>query len=641
VQLAFTTADELFALLEREGEALDYREVWPRLFPVTNCPPELMRALVADVVGGDERFVWESDVHVGLARWQATRRDLAEVAFTVVDIETTGSTPGFTKITEIGAVRIQEGAPVATFSALVNPRVPIPAMIVGLTGITQAMVAGAPPIQQVLPRFVEFAAGSVLVAHNARFDLGFLDYELGILQSRTFPRPALDTMRLARKLMPHMRCSLPVLAQRFDTAVKPSHRALPDAQATAELLLIFLARLQEQGVTTLEEVARFCEPQARRNYHKIVLTERLPAAPGVYIMRDDRGQPLYIGKAESLRRRTRDHFLQKQAYGARQALELLERIDVVQTGSEFEALLLETQLIGEHRPPYNDHGTRVAGYTYVKLTNEEFPRLYATPNLIDDGALYAGPFRKASLARRFVDCMTSVYPLRTCTRLPKASAGDTDGEGAAGTGDAARRAGHACQRFHMGACLAPCRAQLDGEYAEVVGRIRRVLHGDGRHLDDVLQRRQAALVAALAFEQAARVQDHRDIVAQAIRAVRHLRESVSVYAVLAYPAREPGVVKLWGVAAGSIVARAQARPQQFALADAEAFLQAVYRAEAPAPPLPPEAIDEILLVGGWLRRHRQAPNALMLPAPADEASAAALTAAARQLLKRLPLCAGA
>ncbi|HET6494641.1 MAG TPA: exonuclease domain-containing protein, partial [Thermoleophilia bacterium] len=166
VQLAFTTVDDFHALLEQAGEALDYREVWPRLFPVANCPPELTHTLVADIVRSDERFVWESDVHVGLAAWRARRRDLADVAFTVVDLETTGATPGFAKITEIGAVRLEGGREVGTFSLLVNPGLRIPAMITGITGIDDATVADAPPIDVALPRFVDFAADSVLVAHN-------------------------------------------------------------------------------------------------------------------------------------------------------------------------------------------------------------------------------------------------------------------------------------------------------------------------------------------------------------------------------------------------------------------------------------------------------------------------------------------
>ena len=636
MQLAFTTSDEMFSLLEREGEALDYRDVWPRLFPVSNCPPELMRALVNDVVTEDERFVWESDVHIGLASWRATHRDLSGVAFTVVDLETTGSTPGYAKITEIGAVRVEGGAQVATFSQLVNPGMPIPGFITGITGISQNMVADAPFIDQVLPRFVEFSAGSVLVAHNARFDLGFLDYELGILQRRTFPRPALDTMRLARRLMPHSRASLAHLSERFDTTVRPSHRALRDAQATAEILIILLAMVQEQGLSTLEDVARFCEPSARRNYHKIVLTEGLPQTPGVYVMRDDRGLPLYIGKAGCLRRRTRDHFLQKQAYGARQALELLHHIDVVETGSEFEALLLETHLIAQHKPPYNEHGTRVQSYHYVKLTQEEFPRLYATPNRLNDGALYAGPFRKAALARRLVDCLTVAFPLRTCVRMPRASAGEgTD------------RAERPCQRRELGLCLAPCAAALNGEYARVVDKVRDVLRGERRQLDAQLEHRQAELVEQLAFEQAARVQEHRELLASATRTVRRLREATASWAVLVYPARQAEVVNLWGVAGGSIVAQEQVRSERFTEADALAFVTRVYRAEPPQPPLPPSAVDEILLIGSWLRQHRAAPNVLTLPAPqrpdpprteTPQPTTADLTAAAQELLLRLPLC---
>jgi DNA polymerase III epsilon subunit family exonuclease len=417
LQLAFTTADELLRLLDEAGEPLDYREFWPHLFPVANCPPDLMRALVADIVENDDRFAWESSMHVGLAAWRRERHDLSDVAFTVVDLETTGATPGFSRITEIGAVRIEGGEIVGTFSELVDPRVPIPALITGITGITREMVEGAPTIDEVLPRFVEFSAGSVLVAHNARFDLAFLDYELGILTRETFPRPALDTLRLARRLMPHTRCSLGVLADRLSLPTTPRHRALPDAMATGELLLVLLSRLQEQNVTTLEEVARICEPEARRNYHKIVLTERLPTTPGVYIMRDEQGGTLYVGKAENLRRRTRDHFLQRQAYGATQALELLATIEAIETGSEFAALLLESRLIRAQGPPCNRHGTRVSSYHYVKLTGDLFPRLYATPNLRDDGSLYAGPFRKASFAKRFADTLNAVFPLRTCVHL--------------------------------------------------------------------------------------------------------------------------------------------------------------------------------------------------------------------------------
>ena len=622
VQLAFTTVDELVALLEQAGEPLDYREVWPRLFRMANCPPELMRTLVSDIVRDDKRLVWDGPFHVSLEAWRAQRRDLSTVAFTVVDLETTGGTPGFTKITEIGAVRVESGRQVATFSQLVDPRQPVPAKITEITGINAAMLVGQPPIEEVLPRFLEFSADSVLVAHNARFDLGFLDYELSVLMSRTFPRPTLDTLRLARRLLSPMRCSLAALAERFDTAVKPSHRALDDALATAEILLLLLARLQEQGVTTLEEVVRLCEPGARRNYHKIVLTEGLPTHPGVYIMRDAHGHELYIGKAENLRRRARDHFLQRQAHGARQALELLDRIDVLETGSEFAALLLESRLIGKHRPPYNQHGTRVSSYHYVKLTTEQFPRIYATPNRRDDDALYAGPFRRAGFARRLVDLLNAVYPLRTCVHLRDAS-GERE---------------HTCLRHDIGACLGPCRGTLNGEYREVVAQVSRVLHGDGRELDRELGRRQAEFVAELAFEQAARLQTWRESLEQALRTIGKLRSACRAYALLVYPARQAGRVTVYSVAAGSIVDERSLRPGDFSPQAALELVDQLYAAAPPAAPLPVDTIDEILLVAGWLRRHREAANVVNLPAP--DASQGRREAAARELISRLPLCAG-
>ncbi len=332
------------------------------------------------------------------------------------------------------------------------------------------------------------------------------------------------------------------------------------------------------------------------------MTESLPTRPGVYVMRDRNGHALYIGKAENLRRRTRDHFLQRQAHGARQALELLEGFEAIETGSEFGALLLEQRLIARHRPLYNQHGTRVPTYHYVKLTAEQYPRLYATPNLRDDGGLYAGPFRKASVARRFIDCLTASYPLRTCVRLPA--------EGRAGRGG--RQGAHPCPRADTHACLAPCKRQAHGEYEETVARVRRALRGDGADLESRLVARQARLVALLAFEQAQRVQEQRELAGRALRSIRRLAAAVREEAVLAYPARTQGRVRLWGIRGGAAVVEREARVDAFAETEALAFLAELAASAAPPPPLPSGSIDEILLVHSWLQRHRAAVNVLDL-----------------------------
>jgi len=368
----------------------------------------------------------------------------------------------------------------------------------------------------------------------------------------------------------------------------------------------------------------------------------------VYIMRDERGHALYIGKAENLRRRTRDHFLQRQAYGARQALELLTKFEVAETGSEFAALLLEERLIAKHRPLYNLHGTRVSSYHYVKLTADEYPRLYATPNLRQDGSVYAGPFRKASLARRLTDCLNAVHPLRTCVRLPKAQEGpdvasENDRRAGQGAGPrvghvAGRRAEHACPRADTGGCLAPCREQLNGQYGVVVEQVRRVLEGHGDELDELLQARQNQMVRALAFEQAAKLQGHRETLADAMRVVRRLREALGDYAVLVYPAKAAGKVSLWGVMAGAVVAERDVRPAAFSHDQAAALIAALCAAEPPQPPLAAQAIDEILLVHGWLLRHRQAVNVLDLTGLAGATADRRQAVAADELLARIRLC---
>jgi excinuclease ABC subunit C len=284
-------------------------------------------------------------------------------------------------------------------------------------------------------------------------------------------------------------------------------------------------------------------------------------------------------------------------------------------------LLLESRLIARHKPAYNQHGTRVSSYHYVKLTADPYPRLYATPNLRDDGSLYAGPFRRASFARRVVDALNGAYPLRTCTRLPHAEPPR-----------------HGCLRFDIGACLAPCRQPLNGEYTEAVERVRRVLHGDGAELDTLLKRRQDEAVSLLAFEQAARLQAQRETLEQALRTIGRLGAALRDYAVMVYPASQRARVNVYGVAGGRIVAERVLAPATFDRDDALAFVDQVYAADPPRLPLPADTIDEMLLVHGWLRRNREAVNVLTLPA--RERADGVREAAAAELLARLPLCAG-
>ena len=184
---------------------------------------------------------------------------LCDLDFTVVDVETTGWSPDQAGITEIGAVRVRQGTVVAEFTSLVNPGTPVPAPITELTGISDPMLAPAPPAAAVLPGLLAFAEGSVLAAHNAPFDLRFLT---AACAAAGLPWPGfevLDTVRLARHLMaipdevPD--CKLGTLADFFGAPPQPSHRALADARATAVVLVHLLRRLADRDVHTLGELA--------------------------------------------------------------------------------------------------------------------------------------------------------------------------------------------------------------------------------------------------------------------------------------------------------------------------------------------------------------------------------------------------
>ncbi len=182
---------------------------------------------------------------------------LEEIEFVVVDVETTGWTPGTAQITEIGAVRIRGGKLKGQFTSLVNPGGPIPGRVTELTGITDTMVAAAPPLDRVLPAFLAFASGGVLTAHNAPFDIAFLTAACRACGLPWPQLPVVDTVDLARRVLGEdevPNCKLATLAEYFGARTTPSHRALADALATADVLTALLPRLAAAGISTLDEI---------------------------------------------------------------------------------------------------------------------------------------------------------------------------------------------------------------------------------------------------------------------------------------------------------------------------------------------------------------------------------------------------
>ncbi|NLK37722.1 MAG: PolC-type DNA polymerase III, partial [Epulopiscium sp.] len=207
--------------------------------------------------------------------------------FTVFDIETTGLSKERDKITEIGAVKIKNGKIVDTYSTFVNPERPIPAEITKLTGITDEMVADAPTIHRVLPEFLEFCKDSVLVAHNASFDVGFIRVAAETLPVPAVDHTVLDTVELSRALLPDLsKHKLNIVAERLGVSLEGHHRAVNDAKATAEILLKFIDMLVEQKVYTVDDVnvlaSRTVNYKKLKAHHAIILVKNQTGLRNLY-----------------------------------------------------------------------------------------------------------------------------------------------------------------------------------------------------------------------------------------------------------------------------------------------------------------------------------------------------------------------
>ena len=428
---------------------------------------------------------------------------LHQVTFVVVDLETTGGSAADGGITEIGAVKLQGGLTLGTFCTFVNPGCAIPRQITMLTGITQAMVAPAPPPDAVLPTFLEFLGDAVIVGHNVRYDLGYLN---GALERSGHPKltnRSIDTLSLARRLVRDEvpNCRLGTLADRFRLEHRPSHRALSDALATGDLLHLLLERAGRLGVCGLDDLLTLPTMAGHAQAGKLRLTDSLPRSPGVYLFRDGAGQTLYVGKASNLRSRVRSYFSSDDRRKVGQLLRETERIDHVVCPSPLEAAVLEVRLIHRLEPRFNRQLTTWRRYVYLKLTNEAFPRLSIVKAIREDGALYLGPLPSHNAAKRVAEAIETAIPLRRCTSTPGRSP----------------RPG-ACASAQLGVAACPCAGQTSADdYARIAGDVRRGLLREPQLLLGPLEQKMHALAAAERFEEAAEMRDRAAALTAALR----------------------------------------------------------------------------------------------------------------------------
>lgn len=514
---------------------------------------------------------------------------LVDVTFVVVDLETTGGSPTGSQITEFGAVKVRGGQVVGEFQSLVRPSEPIPAFITVLTGISNSMVADQPPIGAVLPQFLEFARGAVLVAHNAGFDISFLKAACVETGHHWPDFTVLDTVRLARQLVHRDEApnhKLASLATLFGATSTPDHRALNDARATVDVLHGLIARVGNLGVHTLEELKSYSSRVSTARRRKRFLAESMPSAPGVYVFKDSRGQALYVGTAKDIRRRTLTYFTAAETRRRMtEMVGLADSITPILCTTPLEAAVRELRLIAEHKPRYNRRSKFPEKAVWIKLTDEYFPRLSVVRVIRDDNAHYAGPFASRRTAHAAMSALHEAIPLRQCTTRLSPKTPST-----------------ACTLFDIGRCGGPCiGAQTPQEYTEITDRAVDALTGSSKQVMRTLRARLDDLASQERFEEAGTLRDRMMALVRATARAQRLRPLVEAEQLVAARARSGGgwevICVRHGRLAGTTLTPAGADPMPHvdALLETAEFV-------ASDPTSPAALPEETELVLRWLEK---------------------------------------
>jgi len=534
--------------------------------------------------------------------------------FVVLDVETTGLSPARQRVIEVAVVRFEGGIPVQRWESLCHPGRSIPAYIVKLTGIDDDLVKDAPPFSDIASQVMELLAGHIVVGHNVEFDLGFVNAELKRLHFAPLVNDRLDTLALSTRLVPSLRKpTLQAVAQKLGHSAKGrgQHRAGADALVTGEVAVTLLQFALDAGYRSIDELKGIARPVTRRPKDKAPrassvvdrsMLATIPKAPGVYLMRDANERVVYVGKAKNLRDRVGSYFSQPLGYTRKMdgLIESLQRIQVEVVGSEIEALLLESQLIRRYQPRYNTALRSHEHYPFIRVDiANPWPRVSLAKSRADDGARYFGPFRSAATARKTVDLINRVVPLRTCTRSFKN----------------ARSYGSPCIQLDLGRCMGPCVGRADRDaYMALVRQVVEYVDGRDQSLHELLWQGLEDAAESLDFERASRLRRELQASLSLTSAQRRIRESVeSSWALLVTPSPAADAMEVMMVLAGRVWAQVRAeRPAGSAdLADRLAASWSRFLQRG-LPNVDHDSVDDMHILNSWLSKHEGHPAIILL-----------------------------
>jgi DNA polymerase III subunit epsilon len=531
-------------------------------------------------------------------------RQLATTEYLAVDVETNGLAGDLCELTEVGCVLVGGGELHDRFESLVRVEKPLSRGIQRFTGISQAMVDAAPPPDEILPQVAELLEERVLVAHNARFDRGALRGAFERAGLDWPDPPAICTVALARRFAPLARQRrLAVLAESLGIEVEEVHRALPDAETCARIFCALFPKLCANAASLADALALLSPrrraqrgPTRRRPPSERPDLSALPKDPGVYIFRDRRGRPLYVGKSVSLRTRARSHFCAPAGWTER-----AETADYKATNSELGALVLENRLIKSWQPPGNKALRRSEGYVYLRARLDiSYPVLEVANEPAAGLAVNVGPMRDREAATELAGQLNSLFKLRHCGRTLK-------------------RREHPSAYGQMGRCCSPCLGDLDpNAYRRQLDAALGMFDEPGRARERLLghvEERMREASAARRFELAGSLRDRLGRLERLLDRLTGMLEATNARTRLVL-AQHPSADRFdafWIV--GGRVTDWGSLPER---AELVARTETALRAARPGGLLSPEEVDEVRIVSSWIAAHE--PPQLELGDGADVAA---------------------
>ncbi len=425
-------------------------------------------------------------------------KTFSEAIFSVIDFETTGTSPKNSRVIEVGIVKIKNLKIVDSFQSLINPQQYISPFISSLTGISNEDIIDAPLFDTISQDIKNFIDGSILVGHNLPFDFAFLKSEFERADLIVPQNQQVCTLKLSRSLYPELKSkALGSMVKHFKIRHRDIHRALGDATATAKVFLKIIKKLtDEHNYEYVSDLNSFQSAPSVSKSFRLVKKKlvgdlaNLPDSPGVYFFRDSKDKIVYIGKAKSLKKRVKNYFSSSASRKAKKIARKASRLGFAQTNSELSALVLEAELIKLHKPQFNTLLKKYSQNYFIRVNlAHNFPDVKVSTDFDFDGNDYFGPYSNRVTANSLKEIADKTFMLRECS-------------------DKELSKNKKCYLFDIKRCTGPCidkntsnlyKSELENVYEFLEGKNQQAVNRLLNKMKDLSERQK--------YEEAAEIRD--------------------------------------------------------------------------------------------------------------------------------------